>query len=787
MKFTFDKSKLSLVLTAFLVIIPCFLQAEEQSTTAAKLEQMRLEKLGSYAVNSHYKHEDGRPKYTNRLIFEDAPYLLQHAHNPINWYTWSDEAFAAAKLENKPIFVSIGYATCHWCHVMEAETFDNEVVANYLNEHFISIKVDREQRPDIDAVYMTASSLITGQTGWPLTGFLRPDAKPFFMASYLSTNDFLDISKQVRNKWQNSQSDLNQMAEEIYQSIIIENEIEHSTKAVTKASKETVFNRMLSYEDKFHGGIDEAPKFPIEPKLLLMLTELQGIDNFEQSPLWQFVEATLDGMLQGGIYDQIGGGFHRYSTDKAWRIPHFEKTLYNQAQLIENYSLAWQLSGNEEYRRVSLQTLDFVISNMQSDDGCFYSAMDADSDGNEGSYYLWDHQQIDALFNKQDADLIKDLYNITLKGNFKGSNTLYMPFSLFEFAQSRKISYQQLLSKLKPLQQKMLLSRGERVQPSIDYKQVTQWNAMMVSSLANAGYIYAKPKYTDIAVQCAERIWQKARNKDSKLYRNIIQGRASITANLADYGEYIQALLVLYDISANPQWLHRAQQLYQVSNSLFEDQKNGGFYNSVEDDKGVNLFRTKASNDNDMPSPNASMLAALVMLNQRLDDLTIKRRIDRSIHFFSGALNNKTLSLTSMLTAIEHFRNAKPASIVYAAKGKVKVESTYSKKRRQLMMTLSIADGWHLNSHQPLQEYLKATRVSSSKYKLSMQYEQGHIKSLGFNKEKLSLYENKVLLLGLLEEDLDTAFLVFNIDLQACNDKVCLPPESLLISPMIKY
>lgn len=763
---------------------------------SAILEQARIEKQRQYSVRTQYFKPDGSPRYTNRLVLEDSPYLLQHAHNPVDWYTWSDHAFAVAKRENKLIFLSIGYATCHWCHVMEDESFDNEEVAKVLNQHFISIKVDREQRPDLDAIYMTGAMLISGQAGWPMSAFMTTDGKPFYAASYFPRDVFLDLLAQIQGKWTNERVTLEQLAETVYQAIANEGKYAQSAEQVTPASIDSLIQRMLDYEDRIYGGIDEAPKFPMEPRLLLFLSQLAQQEHPAQGPLWGFVVRILNGMLLGGIYDQIGGGFHRYATDKAWRIPHFEKTLYNQAQLAQIYNLAWQISGEPEYKRISTETLDYVLRDMRAPDGCFYSAIDADSEGEEGLFYLWQPQQLDQLFNQEDSGFIQSLYGLTPSGNFKGFSVLHLPQPLRDVAANNKLAYSALIERITPLREQMAQVRAKRTAPFVDIKQVSQWNAMMIMALASVGLQQGGQRYVDAAIQCADIIWQRGRDGQGHLYRSIVASQSSVAAGLADYGYLLQAMLSLYDVSADKLWLERAKRVHQVMTTLFEDPQQGGFYNSVEKTRGPLLIRDKASQDIDTASGNSAALMGLVMLAQRSDIPSLKRQIDSTISYFADPLNQRPLALPLMLAAISQYRDPAPAVIAYAGKGKVRIETAYSEDDNEgngklLKIRITIADGWHINSHLPRHKNLVGTGVEAKNlpadaFKVS--YPQGRIKKLGFSELELSLYENSVELSGKLTgSDLSEPwphFQVFSLHLQACSDKICLPPESVLITPL---
>ena len=362
-----------------------------------------------YKPRTRHIDDQGRPIYTNRLILEDSPYLLQHAHNPVDWFSWGAEAFERAALEHKPVFLSIGYSTCHWCHVMESESFESEAVAEYLNAHFISIKVDRERRPDIDEIYMTAVQLLTGRGGWPMSSFLTPDGKTFHGGTYYRQPDFLKLLQQVDDAWKNQHAEIVSWANQIARAVQAATSRAHGAGQVGAVTIEKARLELMSRRDDVHGGLGMAPKFPQSPSYMFLIDQTYRNNDTQ---LMNAIRFDLQAMSQGGIYDQIGGGFHRYSTDELWLVPHFEKMLYTQAQLALIYFEAWRLTGDRSFLRVSRQTLNYVLRDMRSSEGGFFSATDADSDGSEGRFFLWTAAQLDAALNRDDAALAKELFGI---------------------------------------------------------------------------------------------------------------------------------------------------------------------------------------------------------------------------------------------------------------------------------------------------------------------------------------------------------------------------------------
>ena len=431
---------LSILPAALLGCITCFSSLSAAAGTLTREHSMALEQklqAGYLAKGPNYKprtthlRPDGTPEYINRLILEDSPYLLQHAHNPVNWYPWGEEAFTRAKQEDKPVFLSIGYSTCHWCHVMERESFENPQIAKFLNEHFISIKVDRESHPDVDQVYMTAVMLMNGHGGWPMSSFLTSDGKPFLSGTYYPPGQFTSILQQIQLLWVERRAEVLAQAARVAEAVQEANDRQTQAKALDAEIVPKTSRLLLSSLDELQGGFGAAPKFPHEPLLYLLLNQAE---RRQDKQALHALELTLDAMARGGIYDQVAGGFHRYSTDNEWLVPHFEKMLYNQAQLARIYLLAWRLTGNPTYRRVATQTLDYVLREMTSPEGGFYSATDADSEGREGAFFVWTPEQVRAALPAYEAELALKLYGVTLAGNFEGHSILHLPLGLEAFA-----------------------------------------------------------------------------------------------------------------------------------------------------------------------------------------------------------------------------------------------------------------------------------------------------------------------------------------------------------------
>ncbi len=729
--------------------------------------------------------KDGRPAFVNRLILEDSPYLQQHAHNPVNWFPWGEEAFARAKKENKPVFLSIGYSTCHWCHVMEEESFDDPKIAKILNEHFISIKVDRERRPDVDAVYMTAVQMIMGSGGWPMSSFLTPDGKTFLGGTYFQPEKFKQLLVRVSDLWNSQRTMLVSQAEQISSAVARQYEGSRLAQKIDQAVIQTALNEILQRHDDLHGGFGHAPKFPNESWLLFLLD--QALRNGNQDAL-EAVESSLQAMARGGIYDQVGGGFHRYSTDEQWMIPHFEKMLYNQALLAEAYLYAYQLTGHSFYARIARETLDYVLKEMTSPKGGFYSASDADSEEGEGVYFMWSMEEIRKNLPKVLAPKAIEMFGISEQGNFEGRNILHLPVSLEEYAEKtgtpRPLAYQEL----ETIRAGLYKARSRRTPPFRDEKILTAWNAMMINTLAVAAEILQKPKYLVAAERAANFIWQSNHRGSGRLWRIYLNGRSSMEAGLDDYAFLADAYLQLYDTTSQVIWLERAKKVARVMLDDFSDEKEGGFFMSAATSDNL-MARPKEISDGATPSANAAALQVLSKLSKRVPDPEYNRHAEKTLAAFSSKIKQSPSGYATMLTAAGEMENGESGHYQYAAKGAVsiKAQTVKTDKENRLIVDITIQPGWHINAHHPLQDYLIPTSIrlseNSSGWKLGkITYPAPLKKKLGFQRATLALYEGEIELnASLMGSVKDNPTLPVQVRLQACNDKICLPPETILL------
>jgi len=749
-----------------------------------------LESKGkSYQPKTAHLLSDGQPKFINRLILEDSPYLLQHAHNPVDWFAWGDQAFEKAKAENKPIFLSIGYSTCHWCHVMERESFDNPKIASLLNEHFICIKVDRERRPEIDAIYMTAVMMISGHGGWPMSVFLTPEGKPFYGGTYFKPDAFLDLLSQINLLWKNESEKLIEQAKTITDSVHKVTSAHGEVREIGEQAIQIATNSILSRYDSFSGGFGDAPKFPQESWLLFLLQVAQRTDN---SKILAVIEKTLNAMAQGGIYDQIAGGFHRYSTDAHWLVPHFEKMLYNQAHLARAYLFAYRLTGNKFYAAIARQTLDYVLREMTSPAGGFYSATDADSEGEEGKFFVWTQKQLRKVLDKKEFKLAKDIYGITKTGNFEGSNILYLPMSLAKYAEKKGMSLKALVEKVMIIRMKLRIAREKREHPLKDDKILTAWNGMMITTLALATDILGDLRYLEAAKHAADFIWSKQRTESGEFWRVYLNGKSSIPANQEDYAYFAESLVTLYDIDNKNSWLDKAKVVVQKMDARFWDQAQGGFFMNTGDDTRL-IAQPKNPADDATPSGNAVAARVLSLLANRTDDSDYRNKVNAIISAFSSSIAEHPVNYAYMLLATDILLHGETGSRLYAANGAIRATATLNNDLNNdeedmwLSVKVDIKEGWHINAHKPLQNNLMPTLLiineNDEDWTLGeVRYPEPQIRRLGFQQAELALYEGTIELKArLMHKNFppEKNVVISQLKLQACNNNLCLPPETL--------
>jgi uncharacterized protein YyaL (SSP411 family) len=561
----------------------------------------------------------------NRLYYETSPYLFKHAENPVDWYPWRKDAFDKAIKEDKPVFLSIGYSSCHWCHVMEKESFEDKDVAELMNEVFVNIKVDREERPDIDKIYMDIAQLMTGRGGWPLTIIMTPDKKPFFAATYIPRNSIsgligmIDLVKNVKEIWKNQKEKALNSAEEIA-GYLDDLSKQISSKKMDQSILDNSFKALLNFYDNENGGFGTSQKFPMPHNHLFLLRYWHRTKN--QQAL-KMVEKTLQAMQTGGIWDHIGYGFHRYATDKKWLLPHFEKMLYDQALLSLAYIEAFIVTGNSDYRSTAEKIFTYVLRGMTSKDGAFYTSEDADSEGEEGRFYLWTIKELNEVLETDEAEFASDIFNIKEEGNFleeatkkrNGKNILHMKKPLEEIAYDYKISKKQLLQKIEKIRDKLFTIRKKRIHPLKDDKILTDWNGLMIASLARASGVLNNKKYKNAAIKAAGFILDNLRTTHGELFHSWHKGEAKIMASLDDYAFFIMGLIEIYESTFKTEYLREAIALNDILIAKFWDDSNGGFYFTPPDNKDV-LARMKYGGDGAIPSGNSISMLNLLRLGK---------------------------------------------------------------------------------------------------------------------------------------------------------------------------
>ncbi|HHW91794.1 MAG TPA: thioredoxin domain-containing protein [Firmicutes bacterium] len=602
-------------------------------------------------------------KTANRLIKEKSPYLLQHAHNPVDWYPWGEEAFARAKAEDKPIFLSIGYSTCHWCHVMERESFEDEEVAEILNKCFVAIKVDREERPDIDHIYMLACQAITGQGGWPLTIFMTPEKKPFYAGTYFPKESkfgrpgLLDILATIHEQWITNREELIKAGEQMTKALQSQPQDLHRGELGEYTLQEAYHSLQENY-DETYGGFGSVPKFPTPHNLLFLLRYWYWSGDKKALSM---VKKTLESMHRGGIYDHLGYGFARYSVDQKWLVPHFEKMLYDNALLAMAYLEGYQVTGKERFARIAREIFAYVLRDMTSPDGAFYTAEDADSEGEEGKFYTWTPAEIKAILGTDLGEEFCRWYGVTEAGNFAGKNIL------------NRVRGEALITAGDPREedhlagacQRLFAAREKRIHPHKDDKILTSWNGLMIAALAMGARILSESRYLEAAARALEFIWTHLRKKEGRLLARYRNGEAAYPGYLDDYATLIWALLELYQADQKPAWLRRALTLQEEQDRLFLDERQGGYFFTGRDSEEL-LTRPKEVYDSAIPSGNSISALNLLRLARLTGREEFTDRAKALFRTFSGTVSRYPAGYTFFLTAL-HFALAPGRDVVVAA------------------------------------------------------------------------------------------------------------------------
>ncbi len=634
-------------------------------------------KGAGYLPRTHHLREDGSPEFTNRLILETSPYLLQHAHNPVNWHPWGDEAFDAARRLGRPVLLSIGYSTCHWCHVMEEESFEDEEIAAFLNASYIPIKVDREERPDVDAIYMSAVQMLTGSGGWPMTTWLTPDRQPFYGGTYFPARDgdrgtsmgFLTMLREMKRVFDEQPDQVASRARQITDRI---QEAMTPEEGAAQPAEESLVLALRSYKttfDEVHGGRRQPPKFPSSlPLRLLLWRQARSGDP----GLLEMARLTLRKMAAGGMYDQVGGGFHRYSTDAEWLVPHFEKMLYDNALLTVAYLEGYQLTGEKDFARVAREILRYVAREMTSPDGAFYSATDADSrnpkgEMEEGWYFTWTPAEIRAVIGEEAGRKFEAYYGVTASGNFEGRNILHVRRPLDEVALELGLTPERLAADLAAAREKLETARAARPAPLRDEKILAAWSGLLISAMARGGFVLDDPESVARARRAADFVLTRMR-RDGRLLRSFKDGTARHAAYLDDYAAMIGGLLDLFEASGEPRWLREAKSLQLQLDQHYRDAAAGGYFMTADDHETL-IAREKPAYDGAEPSGNSLALMNLFRLSELTGDERYRVAARQLARGFAGVLARRPTAVPEMLLALD-FDLGSPKEIVIVSAGR---------------------------------------------------------------------------------------------------------------------
>ncbi|HMK54675.1 MAG TPA: thioredoxin domain-containing protein [Methanobacteriaceae archaeon] len=602
-----------------------------------------------------------KKEFKNHLAREKSPYLLQHVNNPVDWYPWGEEAFQKAKEENKPVFLSIGYSTCHWCHVMARESFQDPEVGEILNQYFVAVKVDREERPDLDSIYMTVCQMMTGSGGWPLTIILTPELKPFFAGTYFPKESvgrgvgLKDLLLNVRDIWEQKKVELVKSADEVT-SALLDFAKTKSGELLDESHLEETYHQLRENFDKDKGGFGGFQKFPTVHHLLFLLRYWKRTADKEALDM---VEKTLQNMRMGGIWDHVGFGFHRYAVDPNWLVPHFEKMLYDQALLVLVYTEAYQATHHPLYRQTAQEIIEYLLRDMRSSEGGFYSAEDADSEGAEGKFYLWSLDELKDILTPEEVETARKIYNVNEEGNFQeestgiktGANILHLSQPLDMIAKIKGIKKEKLFSDLEVIRKKLFKSRETRIHPHKDDKILTDWNGLIIAALARTSQVFNNNEYREAAVEAVEFIKEKMM-KDGKLWHRYRADEVKVNGNLDDYAFLMWGLIELYEATFNSSYLQLALNLNEILQDKFMDKDGGGFYFTSEDTTDI-LVRKKEAYDTAIPSGNSVIYLNMLRLASIMEDQQLDQQALMIEKAFSPLVLNSPTGFTMFLSAVD--------------------------------------------------------------------------------------------------------------------------------------
>ncbi len=768
------------------------------------------------------KHDDGSWRFTNKLIDQTSPYLLQHAHNPVDWQPWGQQAFDEARERGVPIFLSVGYSTCYWCHVMERQVFEDPDIAAQLNERFVCIKVDREERPDVDDIYMMATQLMTQSGGWPMSVFLTPPGaageddpglKPFWAGTYIPPTPqhgrpgFPQVVEGLSRVWHEQRSEVIQQADKLAAAVSKTLLKQGEPGPVDASMVQAATDQLLKMYDRDNGGFGGAPKFP-QPAYLDFL-----LDVYQNNPiddLWQVIGHTLDQMARGGMYDQVGGGFHRYSTDERWLVPHFEKMLYDNAQLVELYARVLDEKPTDAnaalYERVIRESCDYVMREMTDVSGAFWSAQDAEVNAREGENYIWTDDQVrDAIGDPALADLAVRMYGLDLGTNFqdphddsaKPANVLYLPTPLATLNAETGSEMSALLDKRLQINQALKAVRDKRDQPGTDDKVLLSWNGMMIAALADAGRVLDEPTYLDAAARAADAILSHMTTDDGGLYRTMRNEEAKIPGFLEDYAWFVHGLIALHRAQPDePKWLDLAKQYTHAAAERFASQ-SGGYYDTLADQRDL-FVRVRGSYDGAVPSANGRMIHNGLDLYELTDESQWLDRAERDLRSFAEPLARSGAGMVQMQAALlralqldpsrfadKPVATNQPADKVGALTATLEPQDVrFADGEAAFNVMLDIRRNFHINSHTPSQDFLIPTTLSLSDaegYELDVQFPEPDLQKYGYADQPLSVFHGKIQIQATLRKTPATTGpfptnAVLLLRYQACTETACLPP-----------
>ncbi len=769
-------------------------------------------------LNAHAADPHGAPaadRKPNHLINSSNPYLLQHAYNPVDWYPWGAEAFEKAKKENKPIFLSVGYSTCHWCHVMAHESFEDEGVAKILNEHYICIKVDREELPNVDEQYMLATQLSTGSGGWPNSLWLMPDGRPWYAGTYFPKEDrggrpgFKTVLLELDKAWREQPAQIEARADQFTEAIRKYGSGSHHKQAAALSPEivDAALDQIRSMYDRVNGGLGSAPKFPPHGSLALLLHHLKTAAKQADPDDRVILTHTLDAMSAGGIYDHLGGGFARYSTDQRWFLPHFEKMLYDNAQLVRAYTDAAALTGNESYKRIVAETFNWLKREMTDPAGGFYSALDADSEGEEGKCYVWTYDELLTVLGKEDGVLFARIYGATQAGNYfeeatrqrTGANILYLTKPIGDVAKELKLDEAELRARLDAMRGKLLEVRRKRIPPHLDDKVLSGWNGLMIAALAHAGKTLENKAYTDAAAAAADFVLTQMRDKDGRLMRTWRKGKtAPVSAYLDDYAFVIDGLLELHAATNDPKRLAQSQELAVRMIADFFDPQFGGFFFTSSRHDALLLRAKELGGGGNIPSGNGVAADVLIRLTLLPKQPVFAPYAARTLRHFAGAMSSSPHGSEALILALARYYDHKaelPPLLSARGGGHVAVAASVSSdhvkpgETIQVTVHIDVADTFHIYASDVDPKKLTPTKVKLIGGPFAagaIAWPEAKVVTDPVLKEKVAMYEGTVTVVFPVTVSATAADgpaeIVMVIEAQPCDDHACLAPQKRAVT-----